>query len=903
MGPHERHHIVGHAHRLIARPAAAMNLFRRLRHLFRRQQTEAEMAEEMRFHLEQRAADLATDGLPPEDARCAAQRRFGNLASIQEHAREARGWGWLERFGKDLRFAARQLIRSPGFSLLAIITLGLGIGANTSMFSLINGVMLKPLPYANLDTLDRFFRATAQNRDGNISPADFLDLQRAKDGYGDVAAYTPASVSLSEPGHPAEMAYAARASANLFSLLGVQPQLGRAFHPGEDSLGRDRVVILSQRTWQKRFGGAPDVIGRLVRIDGEPHEIVGVLPASFNDWRYLGVVDFFRPLAFGADQAADRKNQILRVLGRRSSTLTPADAASFVTNIGARLAREYPEANAETTWRNVNLQSIAGGSGSTAILPMLIGLSGFVLLIACSNLANLLLARTMARAREFAVRAALGASRLQLLRPLVIEALLLALAGGGVAIWVAVWFRDWAALRSTGDNGEQVVFTVDWSVMTWAFAASLVTAVAFAIAPALFAMRLDLNDTLKSGGRGTTGGRGHHRFRQFLIVGQFALAMALLAGAGIFVRGLDDLNNRRAGWESAQLVTGSVVLPAGVYRDAEKITAFQKLAHERLAALPGAAAVSLSSFTPFFDWADIRKFLVEGRERPPIGREPPALVNTVSPDYFGTYGTRVVAGRAFTERDNAGSTRVFIVSQATATGLVGADNPLGRRIAVYEDATLHWGEIVGVAADVQSVVPEGNPVGFQVYQPMAQAPVRQFELAVRAAGVSPRALVDSIRTAMTNLDPDLPVRNLQPADATIERFNYQLRVLRDMLGGFGVLGLGLASLGIYGVIARTMAQRSNEFAIRLALGASVRDITRLVLSSGVTQALLGSVFGLIGAIGISRLLAAAYPAIRTNNPAILFGTTLLLVAVALLACWLPARRAGQIDAIQALRAE
>ena len=879
-----------------------MNFFRRLRYLFRRRATEAEMAEEMRFHLEQRTADKLDDGLSPEEATFAAQRRFGNLASLQEQAREAHGWDWLERFFKDLQFAARQLVRSPGFSLLAIITLGLGIGANTSMFSVVNGVMLKPLPYANLARLDRLYRATAQNPDGNISPADFRELQEAKAGYGDVAAYTPANVSLSEPGHPAEMAYAARATPNLFSLLGVQPQLGRDFRPDEGTTGRDRVVILSQRTWQKRFAGSAKVIGRTVRIDGEPHLVIGVMPDSFNDWRFLGSIDFFRPLAFPAEQTRDRTSPLLRVVGLRTNASTE-NADRFVATFGARLAQDYPEANATTSWRRVTLQKMAGGPGAATILPLLIGLSGFVLLIACSNLANLLLARTMARAREFAVRAALGASRLQLLRPLIAEALLLALAGGGLAILVAVWFRDWAAVRSAGDNGEHVNFIVDRGVMAWAFAASLATALAFGLAPALFALRLNLNDTLKSGGRGTTGGRGHQRFRQFLIVGQFALAMVLLAGAGLYIRGLDNLNQRRSGWESRQLVTGSIALPAATYGTDEKIMAFHRLALERLAALPGVASASLSSFTPSFIWPETRKFIVEGQDRPATGREPAAVVNRVSPQYFATYGTRVLSGRAFTDRDTANSTRVFIINQAAARGLFGEQNPLGRRLAQPSDGTLRWGEIIGVVNDVQPVVPEENPVVFQIYEPMAQEPRRESEITVRAADAAPATLVDSIRAGMTELDPDLPVSRLQPADTAIYRLNYQNRVLRDLLGAFGVLGLALASLGIYGVIARTVAQRTSEFAIRLALGASVRDIVRLVLGSGVRMALVGSAVGLLGAIGVARLLGAAYPSLSTNNPLILGATTLLLVAVALLACWLPARRAGKIDAIQALRAE
>jgi|CXWL01.1.fsa_nt_gi predicted permease len=880
-----------------------MNFFRRLSYLFRRQATEAEMAEEMRYHLDQRMAGKLADGLSPEEAFLAAQRRFGNLASIQEQAREARGWRGLENFWHDLQLGVRSLRQSPGFTLLAVITLALGIGANTSMFSVLNGVMLKPLPYAHLPQLDRLYRATAQNSEGNVSPADFREFQQAKDGYGDAAAYTPESVSLAEPGRPAEMAASARATANLFSLLGVQPQLGRDFRPDEDTPGRDRVVLLSQRTWQTRFAGSPEVVGRSVRIDGEPHVVIGVLPQSFNDWRFLGGVDFFRPLAFTSEQAADRQATNLRLIARRAATLAPEDADRFVAVFGTRLAKEFPAVHAETHWRRVTLQKMAAGPGAAQILPLLIGLSGFVLLIACSNLANLLLARTMTRAREFAVRAALGASRLQLLRPLIAESLLLAVAGGLLAILVAHWFRDWAALRSTGENGEHVDFVVDWSVMTWAFVASLATALAFGLAPALFALRLDLNHTLKSGGRGTTGGRGHQRFRQFLIVGQFALAMVLLAGAGLYIRGLDALNKRRAGWESRQLVTGTIVLPVGTYADADKIAAFHRLMEERLAALPGVASVSLSSFTPAFVWPAIRKFIVEGQERPVAGREPAAVVNRISPQYFDTYGTRVLSGRSFHERDTANSTRVYIVNQAAARGLFGDQNPLGRRLAQADGDNLRWGEVVGVVTDVQPVVTDANPVVFQIYRPMAQEPQRELQLTVRAANVAPAALVDGVRAAMTELDPDLPVSRLQPADTTIDRASYQDRVLRDMLAAFGVLGLALASLGIYGVIARTVAQRTGEFAIRLALGASVRDIIRLVLRSGVRLALLGAGTGLLGAIGVTRVLMAAYPSLPADSALVLGATTLLLVAVALLACWLPARRAGRIDAMAALRAE
>ncbi|MBI2511612.1 MAG: ABC transporter permease [Opitutae bacterium] len=881
-----------------------MNLLRRLRSLFRRRDVEAEMAEEMRFHLEQRAADYAADGLAPDDARLAAQRKFGNTAALQEHARDSFGWGALERLGKDLAFAARQLRRAPGFSLLAIVTLGLGIGANTSMFCVLSGIRLKPLPYADIDHLQHVHRVTPQNRSGNHSPADFIALQKSAASYGTVAAVASGRVSLSDPGQHAQLALGARASTNLLSLLGVSVQLGRDFLPGEDAPGRNRVVILSQRTWRNRYGAAPDILGRKIRIDGEPHEVVGVLPPSFNDWRHLGNIDFFRPFELTTAFAANRQSNELHIFGRFSPALSAADAAAWMANFGEQLAREFPDANGASTWRATSMQATVVGTTGGTTLPLLVGLSGFVLLIACSNLANLLLARTMARAREFAVRGALGASRLQLLRPLVAEALLLSLAGGVLAIVVALWFRDWAAMRSTGDNGEQVVFAIDWKILAWTFGASCLTALAFGLAPALFALRLDLNDTLKSGGRGATGGRGQQRFRQLLIVAQFALATVLLAGAAMFIRGLNDLHHRRSGWESARVVTGQVALPSGAYGDPAKIVAFQRLALERLHATPGVESATLASAAPFFDWPVVAKFIVEGRDRPAAGREPAAMVNSLSPRYLETFGMRLVAGRAFTERDNATAPRVFLVGQTTARAFFGEVDPIGRRVALIENGAPQWGEIVGVVADFESVDPEPAPIAHRLYQPLEQAPPRNFEIAVRAqAAASPAGLVDSIRSALASIDADLPIRRLQPADANIDRTLYQMRVLRDMLGAFGALGLALASLGIYGVIARTMAQRTNEFAIRLALGASVRDITRLVLGSGVRLALLGSGLGLLGAIGVTRLLLSGFPGIRANPVLILTATTLLLVTVALVACWLPARRAAKVDAMLALRAE
>ena len=871
--------------------------------LFRRGKAEAALDAEMQFHLDQLIAQFREDGMTEREARLAAQREFGNTGVYREEIRDTWRPPELAEVWRTLRFAVRSLLRSPGFALLAIITLGLGIGGNTMMFSAFTSIVQKPLPYPGQERLERFYRVTPQDASGDFSAADFRDLRQAAASYGEVAAYTPSDCSLSEPGRPAEMVSGLRCSANLFDVLGVSPHLGRNFLPKEDLPGNDRVVIISERCWQKRFGGKPDIIGRTLRVDGQPHEIVGVLPASFNDWRHLGWVDFFRPLGFDKDKMTDRRDTILRVIGRRSASLSRTQADAFIANFGAHLAKDFPEVNAGSSWRTVSLASTTQGRNAGAMLKMCIGLSAFVLLIACSNLANFLLARTITRAREFAVRSALGASRGQLLRPLIAETLLLALAGAALAILVAQWGAAWISYRSIGENGERVTLLFNWSVFAWALAASLVTAISFGMAPALFALRLNVNDALKSGARGMTAGRGHQRFRKFLIVGQFALAMVLLAGAAVFIRGLDELNHRRDGWQSEHLITGTIVLPAATYPDDERVMIFHRVLLERLQAMPEVASASVSVFTPFFNWPDIRKYIVQGRALPAPGHEPAAAVNTVSSRYFETVGTRILAGRSFDERDTATSPKVIIISQNTAQGLFGKENALGRRLAQPGSTPLEWAEIVGIAADVKSVLPEAPPVSFQIYEPMTQHPIRYNEILVRTVSSAPASAVEDIRNVITALDPDLPVRQLQSADNAIDRANYQTAILRDILVLFAALGLGLASIGIYGVIARAMVQRTNEFAIRFALGASARDVSRLVLASGVKLALIGSVIGLFGALGIVRVLASGNSGMQLNSPSTLLATTVFLVGIALVACWLPARRAGRINPIDALRAE
>lgn len=804
----------------------------------------------------------------------------------------------------DLRLAFRSLAKTPGFAIIAIITLALGIGANTSMFSLLHALIIRPLPFPDSAQLDCIYRTTATNPIGGMSAADYLSLQTQIADYGEIAAYAAADLSLAQPGQPAELTKAIRISPNFFSTLGVPPALGRNLRPEESVLGNHRVLLISHRYWQTRFGGSADIIGRTVRVDGETHEIVGVLPESFSDWRVWGWVDLFRPFGFTPEESTDRKSTELHLIGRRSGQLPQAQTEGIIASIGRRLATNYPAANAETSWRAVPLNdTIVDGTGK-GILSMLVGLSLCVLLIACSNLANLLLARTMSRAREFAMRSALGASRSQLLRPLIAEALMLAFAGGVCSIIVALWATDWLTVRSRTDQGDNLVFSLDWLVLSWAFLASLVTALAFGMAPALFALRLDVNTALKSSSRSSTGDRQHRRFRNLLLIGQFALAMILLSSAALFLRGAHALNHRRHGWTSEHLISGTILLPVATFPGPSEITAFQRLAVAQLEALPGVESASVSASMPFFGLSAPRKFIVAGRDLPPPGHEPVAATNSVSPHYFSTVGTRPLAGRVFHESDTAASTKVFIINQAMARGLFGAESPLGRRVAQAGGTTIAWGEIVGVVDDVKSVYPEPNPVVYQLYQPLSQEAVPYNEIAVRASTTIDRStLLTSIRATMTALNPDLPVRNLFPADTLVTRANRDWGTLSDMLSALAVLGLGLAALGIYGVVARTVAQRINEFGIRLALGAFPRDITKIVLFSGAKLALIGSAFGLVGAFGVTQLIATGLPGMQTNSAPVLIAVTLALVAISLLACWLPARRATKVDPMVALRAE
>jgi predicted permease len=800
----------------------------------------------------------------------------------------------------NLSFAFRQLAKTPGFTAVALLTLALGIGLNTAMFNIVNSLVLQPLKFPDPDNLFRLERVTDQGQAGGHRPAHFVAIARESRDFARIVCSRPWTFTMAEPGRPAEVLHALRASAGFFSVLGVNMELGREFLPDEDVPGHNQVIILSHNFWLARFSGDPGIVGHTVRLDGQANEIIGVAPAIARDPRTLDAPEIYRPLALTAGEIEDRVDHAYDIIGRYRPDVTAAQAKTRLSAIAAGLTASDPKEYESRHLRTVSLVPDLQGTGRQIVF-MLIGLSGFVLLIACANLANLLLARAIARTREFAIRGALGASRAQLIRPLIAECGLLASAGGLLGILVSVWTNDWMADQFRA-SGSEFDFALDWRLLLFALGASLATGLLFGAAPAWVTSRVHVNDALKSGTRGSTGDRSQNRFRQVLIVGQFALALVLLSGAVFFVRGLDQLLRRDAGWNPAPLLRGILSMPSSRYPDTEHMMRFYERVQKRVSTLPGVAAATISHEVPAFYFPSGRAFIVEGQPPPAPGNEPGAPINGVTPGYFNTVGTRLTHGRDFSPADRNDSPRVIIINETMARTLFPGKDAVGRRLAYFDEKVPVWMEIVGVAEDVKFLNLGNASVSFQAYVPQSQATWSYVALLVRAS-VPPSTLIESIRRAVSELDPDMAVKELTPVPDFIQRNMQQVQAINHLLVGFGLLGLFLAALGIYGVIARIVAQRTNEIGIRMALGAQVGQIACLILGAGMRMVLAGTALGLLGAVGLARFLASAMPGLSGNSVVAVASATAVLISVALLACWLPARRATKVDPIVALRAE
>ncbi len=807
-----------------------------------------------------------------------------------------------------MRHALRSLAKSPGFTAIALLTLALGIGLNTSMFSLMNALLLRPLPYPEKDRLVRLYRTTPQSQTAEHSVADFDELSRATKDFADLAAFRPASCNFAPVGRPAVSLNALRVSSHFFPILGMQPALGRWFTPEEDQPG-NHVVILSHATWQAQFGGDPTVIGRNVRIDGEPTTVVGVMPASFSSVFLWGPGDAFRPLGTTEAEKADRAGYYLSLIGRYRSPGSLAQLNAQLATVATRLDALRPAVNSQDGLRAVTLQSLVAAPNIILFTSLLLGLAGFVLFIVCANLANLQLARAVARTREFGIRAALGASRWRLLAPLLAESLLLSLAGGSTGLLVALWTNDWVSSRMSA-NGF-VVFTVslDWRVLGFAIALSLLTGLVFGIVPAWLMSRVNVNETLKTGGRSSTGDHTQKRFRSVLIVAQFALALVLLAGASFFVRGLDRMLEQDTGWDTDHLAMAVVNLPQAKYPNPAQSYLFYTRLQERLKSLPGVEEASVAWTLPLFQYLTNRNFVVEGRAAPPVGHEPLASVNAVMPSYLDTLGVKLLSGRNFTAADKPGSPRVALINQTMARNLFPNENPIGKRLGGADPANRNWLEIVGVVPDQQFAISFNSPATRDlVLIPLAQETWNYVTVSLRSR--SPESLLEPMHRVFAELDSDLPLQQFGTIHQVVTQFMSSSQMMSSILVVFAALGLFLAALGLYGVIARLVVQRTPEIGVRMALGAQSHDVVRMILGSGLKLTLIGSAFGLLGSYGVARLLAVLSPTMAASasrnayeTPLVLLATVTLLILTAAFASWLPARRATKVDPIAALRAE
>jgi putative ABC transport system permease protein len=801
----------------------------------------------------------------------------------------------------DFKFAIRQLAKAPGFTAIALITLALGIGLNTSMFSLMNLLILKPLPYPQTEHLVRIHRTNPQSQSGDHSATDYIELVRETSDFVQLATYRGWGYTLTPAGRAPVNLNALRVSASFLPTLGLKPEVGRWFTETEDDPG-NHVIILGYETWQAQFGGDPAIVGQDIMVDGEPTTVVGVMPASFTSIFLWGPTDALRPLGLTAAEKERSDEMAYSVIGRRAAALTHEQLGSRLATVAGHLREIRSKERSQDGLRAVTLESTARNQGMTAVSWLMVALAGFVLLIACANLANLQVARAVARSHEFAIRAALGASRSRLLRPLLAESMLLSMGGGLCGILVALWSNDWISSRLSSNGIFRLTLEMDWRVLSFALAVSLATGVLFGIVPAWLLSRVRVPNSLKSGTRGNTGDRVQNRLQQGLIVTQFANAVILLTSAAGFVQGADRLITVNPGWDQHRITQAVLNLPPARYSTPEQTYAFYTRLAERLAALPGAEGSTVGWTLPVFQFLTTRSLVIEGKAPPAAGHEPLAYINAVMPSYLPLLGIKLQAGRNFTDADRLGSVPVAIINASMARALFPNEDPIGHRIGNPDPKNPGWMEIVGVVPDVGfavGMIPKTTP--FQVMRPLAQDTWNYVTVAVRSS--SPEKMTEPLRQAVAALDPNLVVQQLGPIREVTKLVTGSADMMTTVLICFALLGLFLAALGLYGVIARVVVQRTPEIGVRVALGAQSTDVVWLVLRSGLRMTLIGTALGLAGSFLLGWAISLAMPDMGSSQPLLFLGVSVVLVPVGLLACWLPARRASKIDPMIALRAE
>ena len=799
----------------------------------------------------------------------------------------------MDTFLQDLRYALRTLRRNVGFTMAAVLTMALGIGATSAIFSVVDGVLLRPLPYAAPERLVMVWGRYANFGRTATSLPDFLDWRASSRTIGQMAARHGAVFNLTGEGEPEQLS-ADRVTANFFPTLGVAPVLGRGFAEHEEEPGQGNVVILGHGFWQRRFGGETSVVGRPIRLNGQPYTIVGVAPPGF---RFADDVDLYAPVV--RDSAAGRRSEYLTVFGRLAPGATVQQAGAEMATILRRLAEQYPATNANLLSEVVGMHDDVVGTVRPALLVFM-GAVGLVLLIACANVANLLLARAAVREREMAVRAAIGAGRGRLVRQLLTESLVIALLGGALGLLLAFWAVGLLRAAEFDLLPRLHEVRVDTTAALFALGVATVTGILFGLAPAVRLSGGALHGALKDGARGAAGG-AVTRFRNALVLGEVAVALVLLVGAGLLLRSFDKLNRVQLGFRAEGVLTYNVVLPSARFEQPSQLPPAYDALLERTRAIPGVRAASVSNGLPM-GGAGYISFAIDGREGRPEANEDLQPFR-VSPDHFRVLGIPLKQGRLFGPGDVEGAPRVAVVNEEMVRRYFDGRSPIGRRVTFGDpaDTSSVWWTVVGVVGDVAQEGVTAKPYA-QLYRPIAQNPGRGLTVAIRTAG-DPMAIAAQARRALRAFDPELPLSDLRTMEDRIGENLAQPRVSMLLLAGFAGIALTLAAIGIYGVIAYAVAQRTREIGIRMALGATTADVRQLVVRQGMTPVLIGVVVGVGAALLLTRLMSSLLFGVSATDPATYAGVALFLAGVALAASWLPARRATRVQPVIALRQE